>query len=158
MIYSTATLPVNPEGETKLTRAQAWAGLELKARDARLFLPPGLCTRCDVVEESTTHFVRDATIGGADLREIVTLEPQSKVSFFQAGGPREGVIINELFEDESGALQLRFYCYLGLRDKEPNGPEEQADQAQFDNGGYRVALQSTLKRTRELLASDQLRA
>jgi len=159
MIYSTATVPVNPEGETKLTRAQAWAGLELKARDARLFLPPGLCTRCDVVEETATHFVREATIGGADLREIVTLEPQSKVTFFQAAGPREGAIINELFEDEAGALQLRFYCYLGLRGKAPNGPEEQAEQAQFDGGnGYKVALLSTLKRTRELLTEGKLQA
>ena len=158
MIYSTATVPVNPEGEAKLTRAQAWAGLELKARDARLFLPPGLCTRCDVVEESATHFVREATIGGADLREIVALEPQGKVTFFQAAGPREGVIINELFEDEAGALQLRFYCYLGLRGKAPNGPEEQAEQAQFDNGGYKVALLSTLKRTRELVAEGRLQA
>jgi hypothetical protein len=158
MIYSTATVPVNPEGETRLTRAQAWAGLELKARDARQFLPPGLCTRCDVVEEGATCFVREATIGGAELREIITLESQSKVTFFQAGGPREGAIINELFEDEGGALQLRFYGYLGLRGKEPNGPEERADQAQFDNGGYKAALLSTLKRTRELLASDQLRA
>jgi hypothetical protein len=158
MIYSTATVPVNPEGETKLTRAQAWAGLELKARDARLFLPPGLCTRCEVVEESPTHFVREATIGDADLREIVTLEPLSKVTFFQAAGPREGAIINELYEDEDGALQLRFYCYLGLRGKQPNGPEEQADQRQFDNGGYEVALLSTLRRTRELLASDLFRA
>jgi hypothetical protein len=38
MIYSTATIPVNPDGEIPLTRAQAWAGLMLKARDARLFL------------------------------------------------------------------------------------------------------------------------
>lgn len=158
MIYSTATVPVNPDGETRLTRAQAWAGLELKARDARLFLPPGLCTRCDVVEESATHFVREATIGGADLREIVTLEPQGKVTFFQAAGPREGAIINELFEDEAGALQLRFYCYLGLRGKEPNGPEEQAERAQFDGGGYKTALLSTLKRTRELLAEGKLQA
>jgi hypothetical protein len=52
MIYSTATVPVNPQGETRLTREQVWNGLELKARDARLFLPPGLCTRCDVTEES----------------------------------------------------------------------------------------------------------
>ena len=44
MIYSTATVPVNPEGETPLTRAQAWKGLVLKARDARQFLPPNLCT------------------------------------------------------------------------------------------------------------------
>ena len=157
MIYSTATVPVNPEGETKLTRAQAWAGLELKARDARLFLPPGLCTRCDVVEESATHFVREATIADADLREIITLEPESKVTFFQATGPRDGAIINELFEDEAGALQLKFYCYLGLRGKEPNGPEEQAEQAQFDSDkGYKAALLSTLMRTRELLAESGL--
>jgi hypothetical protein len=157
MIYSTATVPVNPNGQTKLTREQVWKGLELKARDARLFLPPGLCTRCDVVEESATHFVREATIAGSDIREIITLEPQSKVTFFQATGPREGTIVNELFEDETGALQLKFYCYLGLRGKQPNGPEEQAEQAQFDSDkGYISALLSTLKRTRELLAEGRL--
>ncbi|WSH66255.1 AtaL-like protein [Rhizobium ruizarguesonis] len=157
MIYSTATVPVNPEGETPLTRAEAWQGLELKARDARLFLPAGLCTRCDVVDESPTHFVREATIAGQDLREIITLERQSKVTFFQATGPREGAIVNELFEDEEGQLQLRFYCYLGLRGKQPNGPEEQAEQAQFDSEyGYKAALLSTLKRTRQLLAEAKL--
>ncbi|MCP3167859.1 SRPBCC family protein [Myxococcus qinghaiensis] len=157
MIYSTATIPVNPEGETRLTRAQAWKGLVLKARDARLFLPPGLCTRCDIVEERASHLVREATIAGAELREIITFEPQSKVTFFQATGPREGAIINELFEDAEGTLQLRFYCYLGLRGKAPNGPEEQAEQ-EWMNGdkGYKSALLSTLKRTRELLAEDRL--
>ena len=72
MIYSTATVPVNPTGETPLTREQVWKGLERKARDARLFLPPGLCTRCDVTEESETRFVREATIAGQDLREIIS--------------------------------------------------------------------------------------
>lgn len=158
MIYSTATVPVNADGETKLTREQVWKGLELKARDARLFLPPGRCTRCEVVEESTTHFVREATIVGADLREIITLEPQSKVTFFQATGPREGAIINELFEDDAGELQLKFYCYTGLRGNEPNGPDEQAEQTQFDSEekGYKSALMSTPKRTRELLATGTL--
>lgn len=157
MIYSTATVPVNPDGETPLTRAAIWKGLEAEARDARPFLPEGLCTRCDVTEESPTHFVREATIAGADLREIITLEPQNKVTFFQATGPREGAIINELFEDERGALQLRFYCYLGLRGKAPGGPEEQAEQVQFDSDrGYKAALLSTLKRTRELLADGRL--
>jgi hypothetical protein len=158
MIHSTATVAVNPDGETPLTREQAWKGLESKARDARLFLPPRLCTRCDVVEESATHFVREATIAGAELREIITLEPQRKVTFFQATGPREGAIVNELFEDAAGELQLRFYCYIGLRGKEPGGPEEQAEQAQFDSAdkGYKSALLSTLKRTRELLAQGKL--
>ena len=157
MIYSTATVPVNPEGATPLTRAQAWAGLVRKARDAREFLPPGLCTRCEVVEESATHIVREATIGGQDLREIIVFEPESKVSFFQATGPREGVIVNELFEDDAGALQLRFYCYTGLRGKQPGGPEEQAEQAWMDSEkGYKSALLSTLTRTRELLRDGKL--
>jgi len=157
MIYSTATVPVNPAGESPLTRAQAWAGLVMKARDARLFLPPGLCTHCAVVEESATHIVREATIAGDALREIIGFETEHKVSFFQATGPREGVIVNELFEDEAGALQLRFYCYLGLRGKAPGGPEEQAEQAWMDSdGGYRTALLSTLKRTRDLLAEGRL--
>lgn len=157
MIYSTAAVPVNPQGEVPLTRSQAWAGLVLKARDARLFLPPGLCTYCEVVEESKTHIVREATIAGTDLREIIAFEPERKVTFFQATGPREGAIVNELFEDDAGQLQLRFYCYIGLRGKEPNGPEEQAEQAQFDSDkGYKAALLSTLKRTRELLAQGKL--
>ncbi|MBN8907548.1 MAG: hypothetical protein BGO51_17035 [Rhodospirillales bacterium 69-11] len=157
MIYSTATVPVNPPGETTLTRAQVWKGLEAKARDARLFLPVGLCTRCDVTEESATHFVREATIGGETLREIITLEPQRKVTFFQATGPREGAIVNEVSENDAGDLQLTFYCYLGLRDRQPNGPEEQAEQGRFDGEqGYKAALLSTLKRTRELLAEGLL--
>jgi hypothetical protein len=157
MIYSTATIAVNPDGETRLTRSEAWEGLVLKARDARLFLPDGLCTRCEVVEESTSHFVREATIGGADLREIITLEPQRKVTFFQATGPREGAIVNELFEDDAGELQLRFYCYLGLRGEAPGSDREKAEQAQFDGDtGYKAALLSTLKRTRELLASGRI--
>ncbi|NOK12268.1 AtaL-like protein [Corallococcus exercitus] len=157
MIHATATVLVNPEGETRLTRAQAWKGLVLKARDARLFLPPGICTRCDVVEESASHIVREATIAGAELREIITFEPQGKVTFFQATGPREGAIINELFEDADGTLQLRFYCYLGLRGKAPNGPEERAEQEWMSSDkGYKSALLSTLKRTRELLAEGRL--
>jgi hypothetical protein len=157
MIYSTATVPVNPEGETKLSRAQAWRGLVLKARDARQFLPPNLCTHCEVTEESASHLVREATIGGINLREIIAFEPEAKVTFFQATGPREGAIVNELFEDDAGALHLRFYCYLGLRGKAPGGPEEQAEQAQFDGDkGYKAALVSTLGRTRELLAEGKL--
>jgi hypothetical protein len=89
------------------------------------------------VEESATHIVREATIAGDDLREIIAFEPEKKVTFFQATGPREDAIVNELFEDDTGALQLRFYCYTGLRGKKPFGPEEPAEQAQFDSDkGY----------------------
>lgn len=158
MIYSTATVPVNPRGETRLTREQAWRGLKMKARDARRFLPPGLCTRCDVTQEGGTYFVREATIAGAELREIITFEHRRKVTFFQATGPREGAIVNELWEDENNKLYLRFYCYLGMRDKEPGGPDERLEQTHFDSEdrGYKSALLSTLKRIRELVAEGRL--
>ena len=97
--------------------------------------------------------MRDATIASADLREIIPLEPRRKVTFFQATGAREGAIINVLFEDEAEELQLKFYCYLDLRGKAPNGHEKEAKQARFDIGkDYKAALLSTPKRTRELLA------
>ncbi|TGD98300.1 AtaL-like protein [Methylobacterium nonmethylotrophicum] len=157
MIFSSATVPVNPEGETPLTRAQVWAGLVLKARDARLFLPPNLCTRCAVIEERATHLVREASIAGDDLREIIAFEPEHKVTFFQAAGPREGAIVNELFEDEDGALFLRFYGLLALRDRAPGGPEEREEQARMEaETGYRSALLSTLRRTRALAAEGAL--
>lgn len=157
MIYSTATVPVNPAGQTPMTQAQLWAGLVLKARDAREFLPPGLCTRCDVTEDSATHFVREAVIGGVELREIITLEDNRKVTFFQATGPREGAIVNEIVTDESGALNLRFYALIGLRNSAAGGPEEQAEQALFDSEkGYRAALTSTLARIRALIAEGRL--
>jgi hypothetical protein len=62
-----------------------------------------------------------------------------------------------LFEDEAGALQLRFYGYLGLRGKKPGGQEEQAEQAWMDSDkGYKSALLSTLARTRQLLREGRL--
>jgi hypothetical protein len=94
----------------------------------------------------------DTTILGDDITEIITFDAETKMTFFQATSPREGAIINELSEDENGDLKLRFYCYLGLRDKAANGPEEQATQAWMDSDkGFKAAIQSTLKRIRELL-------
>lgn len=158
MIYSTATVPVNPPGESPLTREQVWTGLVLKARDARSFLPEGFCSRCEVVAEGDGFIVREAVILNDELTEIVTFAPQRKVSFHQAKSPREGVIVNEILEDESGALQLRFYAYLGLVGVEPGSEAERQAQAALDSEdrGYKAALLSTLARTRELAREGKL--
>lgn len=157
MIYAKATAPVNAPGQTPLTRAQAWEGLVRKARDARLFFPPDECTRSEIVEESRSHLVREATILGDAITEIITFEADRKITFFQVVGPREGAIVNELFEDEGGELQLRFYGYLGLRGKTPDGPEEQAAQAWMDSDkGFAAAIRSTLARMRGLVAEGRL--
>lgn len=158
MIYSTATVPVNPPGEVPLTREQLWTGLVLKARDARTFLPKGACSKCTVVAEGDGFIVREAVIMNDELTEIVTFAPQRKVSFHQAKSPREGVIVNEILEDAAGALQLRFYAYLGLVDVEPGSEPERQAQAALDSEdrGYKAALLSTLARTRELAREGKL--
>ena len=158
MIYSTATVPVNPPGELPLTREQVWIGLVMKARDARSFLPEGFCTRCTVVAEGDGFIVREAEILGNALTEIVTFAPQRKVSFHQAKSPHEGVIVNEILEDESAALLLRFYAYLGLVGAEPGSEQERQAQAALDSEdrGYKAALLSTLARTRELAKEAKL--
>lgn len=158
MIFSTATVPVNPPGEPTLTREQVWTGLVLKARDARLFLPEGFCTRCTVVAEGEGFIVREAVILNDELTEIVTFAPQRKVSFHQVKSPREGVIVNEIVEDEAGALLLRFYAYLGLPGVAPGSEQERQVQAVLDSEdrGYKAALRSTLARTRELVREGKL--
>jgi hypothetical protein len=158
MIHATIMVPVNPAGEPPLTREQAWQGLVLKARDARHFLMPGSCTRCDVIQEGEGYIIREATIRGNDITEIVTFEPESKVSFHQVKGPREGVIVNELHEEPDGALHFRVYCLLGLKGVESGGPEEMHEQAMFadEHRGYKAGLYSTLKRTRLLAAEGKL--
>ena len=158
MIFSTATVPVNPSGERKLTRDQVWSGLVLKARDARLFLPPGACTKCEVVAEGKDFIVREAVIWGDELTEIVSFAPKHKVSFHQVKSPREGVIVNEILEDEAGELELRFYAYLGLVGVPPGGEEERREQALLDSEdrGYKAALLSTLARTRTLAEEGKL--
>ena len=158
MIYSTATVPVNPPGEITLTRDQVWTGLVLKARDARAFLPEGFCSKCTVVAEGDGFIVREAVILNDELTEIVTFAPQRKVSFHQVKSPHEGVIINQLVEDGSGALFLRFYAYLGLIGAEPGSEQERAAQAALDSEerGYKAALLSTLARTRALAMEGKL--
>ena len=158
MIFSTATVPVNPSGERKLTREQVWAGLVLKARDARPFLPPGACTKCEVVAEGRDFIMRDAVIMNDEITEIVTFAPKQKVSFHQVKSPREGVIVNEILEDDDGELQLKFYAYLGLPGVTPGGEEERQAQAMLDSEdrGYKAALLSTLTRTRSLAEEGKL--
>jgi hypothetical protein len=158
MIYSTATVPVNPPGELPLTRDQVWTGLVLKARDARSFLPEGFCTRCTVVAEGDGFIVREAVILNDELTEIVTFAPRRKVSFHQVKSPREGVIVNEIVEDESGSLLLRFYAYLGLVGAAPGSEPERQAQAALDSEdrGYKAALLATLARTRALAREGKL--
>ena len=77
---------VNPPGaQPKLNRAQVWAGLEMKARNALPYV--AAMTRCDVIrEEGPQVFVREITFKGETMQERITLRPQEQVRFDRLSG------------------------------------------------------------------------
>jgi hypothetical protein len=153
MIDAAVTVPVNPDSaELVLTRSQIWRGLVEKARDATEYLPPGYCSKCEVIAEGEDFIIRDACLKGMDLREFVAFKPEEKVTYTHVNSPWEGILVNELFDDEKGDLQLRFYCLLSRLGAEPNGEEEQRDVQFFiSDEGYKGALTSTIAKTRAMV-------
>ena len=113
MFSVSESLPVNEPGEIRLTRADVWRGLELKARNALPFIPA--MTHCVVFrEESENVFFREIVFKGDRAMQRVTLEPLQGVTFERLTGKSVGMIRNTIEEDESGALSLRFTFDLEL--------------------------------------------
>ncbi|WP_367615504.1 AtaL-like protein [Teichococcus aerophilus] len=81
-----------PGRRDRLTREQVWKGLELKARDARLFLSPGVSAPAAMSRRRVPpNFVRDA----------------------QATGPREGTIITSCSRMKTANCDLDSFANLG---------------------------------------------
>ncbi len=156
MIYSTATVPVNPDGEAPLTRTQAWAGLVLKARDARQFLPPGSAvgaTSWRKVPPTSCARPPSGCRPARDHRLRARGQGDLLPGHRPAGrGHRQRAVRGR------GGRAAASVLLLPRPAREGTGrSEEQAEQAQFDGSkGYKAALLSTLKRTRELLAEGAL--
>ena len=149
------TLPVNPDRSGKtviLTQDQIWTGLMMKVEDARPFVP--LMTQCAVTERLENGVVRDIVFDGMALRERIILYPKEKVEFLRVGfGEEMGTIWNEILEDDTGELHLRFAFELEVHnlteDMEPEYREKRAT-------GYLNAVHATLEYLRQLRADGQL--
>ena len=84
MYHMSRTVAVNDDPQQpRLSRADVWRGLVLKADNALPFVPQ--MTRCDVLERGDNWLLREITFRGEDARERVTLFPQQRVHFVFAG-------------------------------------------------------------------------
>ncbi|KKC27011.1 SRPBCC family protein [Sphingomonas sp. SRS2] len=144
-------IPVNPDGiEPKLTREQVWAGLALKAVDAKPFVD-GM-TQCDLIERTDTTIKREITFRGAQSQEFITLFEPVKVQFERLDGT--GWIDNVISDSESG-LVLSFTFGVRFPGITEDTPEETA-KGDSMRGAYVGAVAATLAKVREMVANGEL--
>lgn len=149
MIKMERSIPVNPPGaKSKVSRAEVWQGLVLKADNALPFVPQ--MTYCKVVErEAENRFVREIEFRGDRMRERVTLVPEKQVTFERLAGPVLGTIQNHIDEDASGELSLRFAFELQPEGMAPGSKEEKEYAANMEKA-YLGAVDATLAAIRKV--------
>ena len=148
------TIPVN-DTEPRLTRAQLWEGLVLKAEDPVTFLDAMSC--CKVVESGENWLLRDFTLRGEDMQERVTFEPQERVTFVRTKSSAMGTVMNEIIELDDGELGLRFIFRLDVDGVEDGSPEE-AEFAERMSKSYFQGVGSTLAEVRRRVTAGELDA
>jgi hypothetical protein len=155
MIYVSHSLPANEPGQPRLTRADVWDGLVMKANNALPFVPS--MTFCEVVaRHSDTVFDRDIDFRGARFTERITLEEPHRVVFTRIAGPVLGTIANEIEGgvDDAEDLALRFSFALVVAGVEGGSGEEQA-YADGMTGDYLKAVAATLTAMRRIAAGEE---
>jgi hypothetical protein len=147
MIFVSHALPVNVPDEPRLTTADVWDGLVLKANNALPFVPA--MTYCEVTKQhSDTVFDRDIDFRGQRFTERITLEEPHRVTFTRIAGPVLGTIANEIVGGPDD-LALRFSFALIVHGVEGGSAEEQA-YADSMTGDYLKAVAATLNAMRRL--------
>ncbi|MDE0056960.1 MAG: SRPBCC family protein [Defluviicoccus sp.] len=143
------SVPVNAglaPGEPVLTRHHIWLGLVLKAEDAVPFVPA--MSWCKVTGRFENGLFRDIVFRGEAMTEKILFHPEEKVEFIRTAGIEMGTIVNEILEDETGELSLRFAFTLEREDL-PHGSAEEREFADGMAKGYLVAVQATVDEIRK---------
>ena len=149
MHHMSRTVAVNDDPQQpRLSGADVWRGLLLKADNALPFVPQ--MTRCDVLERGDNWLLRDITFRGEDARERVTLFPEERVHFERVQGRTRGTIDNEILADPHGELQLRFAFALEADGIAPDSAEEKEHFAATE-AAYLNAVNATLEAIRRVV-------
>jgi hypothetical protein len=155
MIFVSHALPVNVPDEPKLTPANVWDGLVLKANNALPFVPA--MTYCEVTRRhSDTVFDRDIDFRGQRFTERITLEAPHRVTFTRIAGPVLGTIANEVIAGQDD-LALRFSFALVIMGVTGGSAEEQA-YADSMTGDYLKAVAATLNAMRRVAEGAEVSA
>jgi hypothetical protein len=152
------TASINPPGVTPvLSRAQVWAGLELKIRSAETFVPAGIQST-DVLSEDV-----DATSGyPVTIRDVVFVEDQRKVRETLTAHkdcklvfvhPDGSTIQNVISDGENGELYMTYEYEW----RHPGASEEEmAAFAEKEKKMSRISVNGTITAMRELAKAGKI--
>ena len=139
------TILVNEPSKITLSRHDVWAGLLMKANNALPYVP--IMQKCEVIDRGEGWLTRDILLKDVPLREKVTFEPETRVTFDRIGGDELGRIENIIGEDEKGNLTLTFSFGLTKKGIPEGSDAEQKHFSQME-GAYFGAVASTLAAVR----------
>ncbi|KAE9369058.1 DUF1857-domain-containing protein [Stipitochalara longipes BDJ] len=170
IIYSAATVPVNPPGASPvLTLKQLWAGLELKARKPQLFL--AVIETCEVLEDDGTTVLREVKFkdgGGVGMAPIIGQKVQEKITAiapisddagsgvetFQSTG-NASKVLNIVSTGTEGELLLTFTFEWEHKEIEEGSEEAVKKQKQYQETAPR-GIVGTISAIRQMVKDGKL--
>jgi hypothetical protein len=156
MVKASRTIKVNTDPrEPALSRSLVWRGLVMKAENPLPFVP--VISHCRVIERGPNRLVREIVDKGDTITEFVTFEPERMVKFERTSGRVLGTILNEIVEDDDGALALKFTFQLTVEGIAPGSAAEREFAGQMEEG-YLMAVAATLKAMRTFARDNALSA
>jgi hypothetical protein len=156
MVRASRTIKVNADPKAPmLTRSLVWRGLMMKAENPLPFVP--VITSCRVIERQAGRLVREIVDKGDTITEVVTFHPERMVKFERVSGRVLGTILNEIVEEDSGDLALKFTFTLSVEGMTDGSAEEREFANQMQQG-YLMAVAATLKAMRKLAKDNALAA
>ena len=158
MIDVAKSVPVNRDlepGEPVLSAPDIWRGLVMKAEDPVPFVKP--ITACTIIERTENGLVREIVHKGETMRERITYDVGRSVTFVRETGAERGTIINEIVDDPTDGLLLRFAFKLEVEGMKPGSPEEKAFARNMEND-YVPAVKATIMQIRKLMREGRLKS
>ncbi|GJE89537.1 DUF1857 domain-containing protein [Phanerochaete sordida] len=159
-IHTAFTAPINPaDAPLKVTRAQVWEALKIKARAPTRFVP--VIEHCEVVEEHAGGLTRvvqfkPGTGPPGKVTEVITFGDDVHAEFQMID---VGTVISNIVSDGEGEsdLYLTFNFAWNFPDIHPGSAEETTKRAQLKEGAKGAVLQS-LKEIRDLVQKGEVKA
>jgi hypothetical protein len=145
MYAISSAFEVNPAGEPiRISQAQLWKGLVMKAEYAVPFVPA--MEDCRIIERFDDGFLREVHLRGVVMRERIIFTPDVEVYFERVEPPNGGWITNVISESERGLLLTFTFAltFPGI----PEGSDEERRRGDAVKESYVAAIAATLAETR----------